>query len=148
MRGIDAQAASIPIPAIELLREADQADVDVADADVEGILVEDTVGLATNPAFPVAGAAVIDPFLIGSDVYKVDLYIVEQNVIDLSRCVAADENAILGSGEDVDEADVMYRAAGTLGGAFRKTPACILVVAYSSRIRRDIDRLRLSPPYL
>lgn len=129
----------ISVARIELFGEADEADIKIIGVDIKCILVEESIGLASQPAFSITWSAIVDTLLIRCGVHKVNPDVVKQNIIDLARNVASDEDAVLRCGKNIYEADIVNWSASAFCGSLGKTPACILMVANCARVRSDID---------
>jgi len=98
------------------------------------VLGEYAEDITLYETLPFTGTAVIYTTLESGLLLQRKIHIRQQNIRDFAGCVTTDEDTVLGSGRYVYEAYVPHLAAGAFGGAFRETPACILMVAAGTRI--------------
>ena len=118
----------------------------VADIDVRGGINIEDVGGSIDEAFALAGTLVVLSTRIIGHLAQSELAIDDVDVVNLAGHIATDERTVLGGADYVAEPDVSHFAARTFGLALGETPVAILVIARSTGVGGDIDRLGLAPP--
>ena len=118
----------------------------VADIDVRGSIDIEDVGGAIDEALTLAGTLIVLSTGIIGHLAQGELAIDDMDVVNLAGHIATDERTILRSADHVAEPDVCHFAARTFGLALGEAPVAVLVIARSTGVGGDIDRLGLAPP--
>lgn len=115
---------------------------------VRGRMDKESVGLAFQETFSIARTFVVDSSFEGSPLVEIHFYLVEVNPVDFVGGITTHKDSVFTRTLDVVEINAAYFPTGTFHSSFRETPSCIFMVAYSPRIRGDIDGFSLAPPYV
>ena len=133
--------AAIVVDGLGALTDGAVADIDAR----SGIDIE-SVGGTCDEAFTLTGTLVVLSAEIVGDLAERELAVEDVDVVHLAGHIATDERTILRGADYVAEPDVSHFAARTFGLALGEAPVAVLVIARSTGVGGDVNRLGLAPP--